>query len=117
MKLSVPKKTAAKYFLAQCLRLKLPPKQQTDLDAEFDNFLKIIGVLIASKRTEAGMRQGVLAKHCKINNSALCRLEKGRREITLRCLYKVICCLNMGMDEFFSEACRIKKALNKLDGQ
>lgn len=77
--------------------------------------LKTIGTLIASKRIEAGLKQYNLAHVCHINASSLSRLERGHREINLRNLYYIIYNLNMDMDVFFAEVCRLKRAFRKIE--
>lgn len=103
---------------AQLLKLLRRSKElEACAEDDYRQLLQVIGDVLADARAERGFKQQDFAAYCSMHKTTLCRMEKGARDVNFRNLCLLLSKLDMGLDEFFSEVCRVRRALKKLDGK
>lgn len=103
---------------AQLLKLLRRSREREECaEDDYRQLLQVIGDVLADARAERGFKQQDFAACCGLHKTTLCRMEKGARDVNFRNLCLLLSKLDMELDEFFSEVCRVRRALKKLEGK
>ena len=66
-----------------------------------EEFLKLVGETITKIRKEAGLTSNELAMRCEMEKSNLIAIEKGRRNVTAKILFRLAKELDCDVKDFF----------------
>lgn len=103
---------------AQLLKLlRRSREREESAENDYRQLLRVMGDVLAGARVERGFKQQDFAARCGLHRTTLCRMEKGARDVNFRNLCLLLDKLDMGLDDFFIEVCRVRKALKKLEGK
>lgn len=103
---------------AQLLKLLRQSREGEECaEDDYRQLLQVMGEVLADARAARGFKQQDFAACCGLHKTTLCRMEKGARDVNFRNLCLLLDKLGMGLDDFFSEVCRLRRALKKLEGK
>jgi transcriptional regulator with XRE-family HTH domain len=78
-------------------------KQNLKSEEQKALLLKVMGQIISEKRKELGKGILLLSYEYDISNSSITQFEKGKRDVQITTLWKLVNALNMTFPEFINE--------------
>ena len=70
-----------------------------------DNLKKDFGIAIKKRRAELGITQEKLAELSELHRNYIAEIERGKRNVSLENIYKIVHALSLTLSEFFTNYC------------